>query len=272
MLTYLRRLIYFLRWIGQEDQIPLLDMTREQFDAFKSSREVPREMIEEFFAWKAHTPIPETPLVSVCIGTYNRARLLVERCLPSILEQTYSNLELLVVGEACTDETERLVTRIGDPRLKFTNLPNRGPYPDEPYRRWMVAGTVPFNHAMRQARGDFITHLDDDDRYPPDRLEKLVAFAQAHKCDFIWHPFWYEDGAGHWQLNPAKQFTMKQVTTSSVFYRSWFKRIEWDIDAHLLMEPGDWNRFRRIKYINPIAKRYPEPLLWHYREMRQKVR
>src|SRR5262249_53275659 len=158
------------------------------------------------------------------------------------------------------DETPEAVGKIDDSRVRFINLPERGTYPEDPMLRWMVAGTAPVNTALSLARGQFVTHLDDDDRYAPDRLEKLVAFAVSHRCDFVWHPFWVEDGLGRWTLHEAPQFDRGNVTTSSVFYRSWFTQIPWDINAHQLREPGDWNRFRRIKYIGPVMERYPEPL------------
>jgi chaperonin cofactor prefoldin len=241
----------------------------EQLDLLKSSLEVPQDLVEEFFEWKANTPIPARPLVTVAVATYNRARLLTERCIPSVFGQTYDNLELIVVGDGCTDETEEAVAEIRDPRLTFVNLLERGSYPADPMRRWMVAGTQALNKAMSMARGDFVTHLDDDDEYTPDRLEKLVEFAVENRCDFVWHPCWSEDQEGRWKLIEAPRFAHSQVTTSSVFYRSWFTNIEWNTDAHLLMEPGDWNRFRRIKFIGPVIMRYPEPLLKHYRQMNQ---
>lgn len=242
---------------------------RNDFDAFKSSFDVDPSLIDEFYEWKRQTPIPAQPLVSVCIATYNRGPLLVERSIASILNQTYTNLELIVVGDHCTDETEALVAQIRDPRLTFVNLPERGAYPQDPLRRWMVAGTVPMNHALRMAKGDYITHLDDDDEHLPERLEKLVTFAVAGKYDLVWHPFLLETQNGRWTRNHAPHFQFCDVTTSSVLYRSWLRRIEWDIDAHRLMEPGDWNRFRRIRYLNPQVARYPEPLLRHYREANQ---
>jgi len=243
---------------------------REEVDLFKSSLEVPFEWIAEFQEWKARHPIPERPLVSVCVATFNRARLLTERCVPSILGQTYRNLELIVVGDGCTDETEELIRGIRDPRLKFVNLPERGRYPADPLRRWMVAGTVPVNHAMSLARGDYVTHLDDDDEHLPDRLEKLLAFARAEQCDLVWHPFWFESAEGRWLLNESQEFAWTQVTTSAVFYRAWLTRMEWDVRAYRLMEPGDWNRFRRIKYLGAVCRRYPEPLLRHYQERNRK--
>jgi glycosyltransferase involved in cell wall biosynthesis len=241
----------------------------EQVDLLKSSLEVPQDLVEDFFEWKARTPIPSKPLVTVAVATYNRAQLLTERCIPSVLGQTYDNLELIVVGDGCTDETEEAMAEIRDPRLTFVNLPERGTYPADPIRRWMVAGTAAMNKAMSMARGDFVTHLDDDE-YMPDRLEKLVEFAIDNRSDFVWHPCWSEDIEGNWKLIEASRFAYTHVTTSSVFYRSWFTKIEWNIDAHLLMEPGDWNRFRKIKYIGPVIMRYPEPLLKHYRQMNQR--
>lgn len=242
----------------------------DQVDLVLCSLSVPEELIHEFHEWKARNPVPERPLVSVTVATYNRARLLTKRCIPSVLNQTYEGLELIVVGDGCFDETEEAVAKIQDPRLRFVNLPQRGSYPaDDPARKWMVAGTSALNEGLSMARGDYITHLDDDDEYLPDRLEKLVGLAVEKGCDLVWHPFWYEDGEGRWRINKSLKFARERVTTSSVLYRSWFKKIAWDVKAHLLLEPGDWNRFRRIKYVGPVSVRYPEPLLRHYRERSQ---
>ena len=238
-------------------------------DTLKSSLEVPQQIIDDFFDWKSRNPIPSRPLITVIVATYNRSRLLTERCIPSILGQTYGHFELIVVGDGCTDDTEELVSQIEDPRLKFRNLPERGQYPSDPRRRWMVAGTAPVNEALRLAQGDFITHLDDDDEYVLDRLEKLVKFTIDNQCDFVWHPFWREQDDGQWSINPAVEIAHGEITSGAVLYRGWFKKVPWKIDAYRLMEPGDWNRYRRIKYFDPVAMRYPEPLLRHYRERGQ---
>lgn len=249
----------------QQGLFHLLELT----DAMKSKAEVSDELVGQWRQWRQANPIPATPLVSVCVATYNRARLLTERCLPSILRQSYANFELIVVGDGCSDDTERRVLEINDPRIRFVNLAERGVYPDDLRRRWMVAGTTPVNHALKMARGYFVTHLDDDDEYLPARLERLVRFAQDNDADFVWHPFWTEQPGGDWELNASPQFAYCQMTTSSVFYRRWFTTIRWDIEAHKLQEPGDWNRFRKIKYLDPVALRFPDPLLRHYTEHNQ---
>jgi glycosyltransferase involved in cell wall biosynthesis len=186
-----------------------------------------------------------------------------------VLRQSYDRLELIVVGDGCTDETAAAVSRIRDDRLRFINLAQRGCYPEDPMLRWMVAGTPAMNQAMAMARGQYVTHLDDDDEYLPDRLEKLVRFAAEHECDFMWHPFWQEGPAGQWELREASSFSLGQITTSSVFYRAWLTRFRWNLEAYRLREPGDWNRFRRIKHLGLVSMRYPEPLLRHYRERSQ---
>jgi glycosyltransferase involved in cell wall biosynthesis len=208
----------------------------------------------------------DEPIVSVCVGTYNRAELVVNRCIKSILNQDYQNLEVIVVGDCCTDNTEVLISEIEDKRLQFFNLPQRGCYPSNPEWRWMVAGTVPFNEALKLAKGDFITHLDDDDEYLPDRIGKLVHFIQHGRYDCVWHPFWRETQQGKWQLKSGAHFRRNEVTTSSAFYHNWLKRIPWDLNAFKYNEPGDWNRFRKFKYIGAITAHFPEPLLRHFRE------
>ncbi len=248
---------------------------RNELDILKSRLDVPPELLDRFYPERNTDDYlsvyeKDTPLVTVCIATYNRAELLTERSIPSVLNQTYRNIELLVVGDCCTDDTAKLVNAISDPRLHFINLPERGRYPENPMHRWRVAGTVPMNHALSLARGDFITHLDDDDEFVADRIEKLVAFIQREKADLVWHPFWNERPSGRWILRKAQEFAGGKVTTSSIFYHRWFSAIPWDIEAYRNHEPGDWNRLRKFKYLGAQIARYPEPLLKHYCERKQK--
>jgi glycosyltransferase involved in cell wall biosynthesis len=208
------------------------------------------------------------PLVTVCIATYNRAELVTTRAIPSILAQDYQNLEVLVVGDACTDDTAERVARIGDSRVSFRNLPKRGNYPDNPDWRWMVAGSAAMNEGLRLAKGDFVTHLDDDDEHLPDRVSKLLAKIKSTRADLVWHPFMAERASG-WELIEAPHFQRKAVSTGSIFYHRWFARIHWDLTAYRLQETGDWNRMRRFKYIGAVVEREPAVLLRHFRERSQ---
>jgi glycosyltransferase involved in cell wall biosynthesis len=209
------------------------------------------------------------PLVTICIATYNRAQLLRERSLRSAMEQTHRNIEIIVVGDACTDETAEVMAQVTDLRVRFVNLAQRGDYPDDPRLRWMVAGTAPVNHALSIARGDFITHLDDDDEHAPERVEQLLSFIRETRADLVFHPYRYELDNGEWLINDAEYFDLGQVTSSSIFYHHCLRRIPWDPNAYRYLEPGDWNRLRKIAFLGAKALRHPNVLLSHYREHNQ---
>lgn len=254
-----------------EDKIEILNT---DLDALRSRIDVGDDLFEKYQKERSTEEYRkvyeiENPLITVCIATYNRGRILVERSLKSVLEQTYKNFEVIVVGDCCTDNTEELMASIKDKRVRFVNLPERGKYPEDPKLRWMVAGTATINHALSLAKGDFITHLDDDDEYLPDRIERLVNFIKMTKADLVWHPFWHEAAASKWRLHRAEHFKKSQITTSCVFYHRWFRCIPWDINAYKYLEPGDWNRFRKIRYLGASLMRFNEPLLKHYAEKNQ---
>lgn len=251
-----------------------LDLMRRQLDALKSRNDLDDASVERFHSERAsdayQSVYHETePLVSVCVATYNRGRLLVDRCLRSILAQDYRNLEVIVVGDCCNDDTAALLAGLDDRRIEYVNLPERGRYPDDPMLRWMVAGTTPINHALNMASGAFITHLDDDDEFTPDRIGKLLSFIQETKADLVWHPFDFQTPEMQWRTNRAESFALGQVTTSSIFYHNWLTNIPWDIEAYKYYEPGDWNRFRKIQFLGATVVRFPEILLKHYRERSQ---
>jgi glycosyltransferase involved in cell wall biosynthesis len=127
----------------------------------------------------------ETPLVSVVIPTYNRGQLLAERTLPSVIAQTYQHFEVLVVGDQCTDNTGELIARIGDDRIRFVNLPERGNYPQDMLHLWQVAGAHPLNYAFQNVQGRWIAQLDDDEVFTPDHIEVLLHHAKAHNCEIV---------------------------------------------------------------------------------------
>ena len=134
----------------------------------------------------AYTGPEESPLVTVHIPTFNRAQLLVERAVPSVLSQTYKNLELIVVGNHCTDNTAELLSRIDDPRLRFHNLPLRKHrHQDDIEIEWLVGGLEPNNKGLELACGQWIAWLGDDDIWTPDHIETLLGFAQQGRYEFV---------------------------------------------------------------------------------------
>lgn len=103
------------------------------------------------------------PLVTVIIATYNRSEVL-RHALRSVLDQSYGNLEVIVAGDACTDDSEDVVKSFGDPRVRWLNLEeNSG----------NQAG--PTNAGLDVARGELIAYLNHDDLWRRDHVALLVA-------------------------------------------------------------------------------------------------
>jgi len=101
-------------------------------------------------------------LVSVIIPTYNRQDFIAES-INSVLVQTYTNLEILVVDDGSTDNTRSIIENISDSRLHYIYQPNRG-------------RSNARNHALSRATGKFITFLDSDDLYLPNKIELQVNY------------------------------------------------------------------------------------------------
>ncbi|MEK6805806.1 MAG: glycosyltransferase family A protein [Pseudomonadota bacterium] len=108
----------------------------------------------------------EGPLVTVVMPTHNRARLL-RRAIISILTQSYRNLELIVVDDASTDDTNETVRAFADPRLRYIRLDHN--------RRAAAARNI----GIREAKGELIAFQDDDDIWMPQKLAIQVAALQA---------------------------------------------------------------------------------------------
>ena len=211
----------------------------------------------------------KNPLVSIVVATFNRSHLMSQRCLPSLLRQTYSNLQIVIVGDGCSDNTEEVLNRFTDSRIQFRNLPQNGPYPSSSEERWMVAGTHAMNKGLELCEGSFIAHLDDDDESSPERIERMLRQAQKERSEFLWHRFLSETPDGLWRSLGSEKATLGQITTGSVFYHRFFRKIPWDPEAYRLWEPGDWNRFRKILFLKPKCSFVDECLTIHHREQNQ---
>ncbi len=118
----------------------------------------------------------EKPLISVIVPVYNVGDYL-ERCMDSVLSQTYPNFEVVLVDDASTDQSSAVCNACAarDSRVRAVRLSqNRGP-------------SAARNEGIRRARGAYISFVDADDRVEPDLLEKLYeslvqAGAEVSAC------------------------------------------------------------------------------------------
>ena len=115
----------------------------------------------------AKAPGSKTP-VSILLPAYNAAQY-VEDAVVSTLRQTHREFELLLIDDGSTDGTSEILARLAatDSRIRLISQPNMG----------MGAS---LNAAAEEARYDWLVRMDADDVMPPNRLERQLAFLEAH--------------------------------------------------------------------------------------------
>lgn len=144
----------------------------------------------------------DTPLVSAIIPTKDRPEML-SRALQSIIDQTYHPIEIIVVDDGSTDQTETVVKGF-EADVKY--MRNEQP---------MGAATAR-NRGVEAANGKFIAGLDDDDEWHPERIERLVkAYDSSFSCVTSDVRFRYQRRAAAWSkpeiITPDDLFYSNQV-------------------------------------------------------------
>lgn len=109
--------------------------------------------------------------ISVIVAVYNTEKYL-DRCIESLLNQTYKNIELVIVEDCSTDSSRKLLKKYKENKnIKvFYNRKNRG----LSYSR---------NYGLKKSTGDFIGYIDSDDYVEPDYYEKLMSSIKDNKSD-----------------------------------------------------------------------------------------
>ena len=110
--------------------------------------------------------------VSIIMPSYNTGKYIADS-IESVLKQTYSDWELLIVDDCSTDETDKIVEPyLSDKRIKYLkNEKNSG-------------AAVSRNRALREAKGKWIAFLDSDDLWMSDKLEKQISFMEKNGYHF----------------------------------------------------------------------------------------
>ena len=110
--------------------------------------------------------------ISVIMAVYNREKT-VDKAIQSILDQTYTNWELIIVDDCSTDNTDEVMAEfLSDSRIVYMkNKTNSG-------------AAVSRNRALQVAKGKWIAFLDSDDLWHPEKLEKQISFMEDNQYDF----------------------------------------------------------------------------------------
>jgi len=186
---------------------------------------------------KEYDIVDTNPFISVYVPTYNRSSLLVNRAIKSVLAQTYTNFEFIIVGDSCTDDTEEIVKNINDTRIKFYNIPVRDyRYPPTSKNHWFAGPVVASNIAldMVSSKSKWIARIDDDDIWTNDHLKKLLDYALKNNYEFV-SSYSYEIRYGKEIINKGdfldKNEKVKIGGTQTWLYRSYLKFFKYNIDC-----------------------------------------
>lgn len=188
------------------------------------------------------SPIP--PLVSIVLPVKNGAQYIGD-AIDSLLAQTFSDFELIVIDDGSTDQTSQIVKGYKDSRISLVSQENQG-----------VAKAA--NRGFALAKGKYITRHDHDDISLPTRIEKQVQFLDAHpECGMVgsWAKIWNsETPTNKWHCHPtspgeiafALLFNAPFVNASCLFRR---EVLEWSrgySEDESRIPPEDYEFFSRI--------------------------
>lgn len=151
-------------------------------------------------------------LISIIMAAYNTEKT-IEQAINSVLSQTYTNFELLVVNDCSTDRTAELVKSIAakDSRVRLiSNVKNSG----VSYTR---------KHGLEEAKGSWIAILDSDDAWAPEKLEKQIDLQRRTNADLLFTSSAFMDSEGHpidWYLRAPSEVTYRQLLKQNVLSNS----------------------------------------------------
>lgn len=177
------------------------------------------------------------PDISIVTATYNRSNVL-RHAIGSVLRQSCTDWELIVVSDGCTDDTASVVASFADPRIRFVHLPhNHGEQ------------SVPNNEGVRHASGRLLAFLNHDDLWFSDHLATLAGALERTGADLAYGLSARIDADGHphlWGNSPGGRYEAWHPVPASIWLmrRDLFARVgPWTSAAALWDAPSqDWLR------------------------------
>lgn len=143
--------------------------------------------------------------VSVIIPMYNSSKYIVE-CVNSVINQTYKNLEIILVDDKSNDSTLKKVNRIKDKRIKIIKLKKN------------VGAAEARNKGIEASTGDYICFLDSDDYWKLDKVEKQVKFIRDKV--FIYSEYQYLRKNHTHIARVPESLTYKELLKNSAIFTS----------------------------------------------------
>lgn len=189
-------------------------------------------------------PCPRVPRVSVVLPTRDRAGLL-PRAVGSVLAQTWTDLELLIVDDHSVDATPARIAAFADPRVRALRHDRPG------------GQSRALNTGIRAARGAYLAFIDDDDEWLPVKLAAQVAVLDAAAPDVALVYGWrrvVDDATG--RVLPASRKTLRgDVFEQALAYDMPLPPSSWLLRAEALHDVGGFDETLRVaKDVDFVAR------------------
>lgn len=214
------------------------------------------------------------PLVSIIIPNYNRAELIGET-LNSIIAQTYTNWECIIVDDGSTDDSAKVITGYSqkDQRIKLYNRPKTKPKGANACR----------NYGLELSKGAYINWFDSDDLMHPDKLKlQLQGLQSTSKLYSVCQSLVFKETIDNiiglksptiTSKNPFEDYLTKQIiwlTAAPIFSRKFLVENNYSFDERL-MAGQEWELFTRIMYQYRDYYAIEQPPLVYLREHEKRI-
>lgn len=172
------------------------------------------------------------PLVSICIPAYN-AELYISETLVSLLKQSYTNLEIIIVDDHSTDSTVHCINRFADHRIKLLKATKQ-------------YATAARNQALAYAKGEYVIFLDADDLFSQDFITNQLSVLNGSKTDTVISNW------GRFEKDIANVVEDPHTIKKPLSFREWIIYY-WTLNRHntppgrvmipmeILRKSGNWN-------------------------------
>ena len=168
---------------------------------------------------------------SIITPAYN-CQNTVEKCIRSVIQQSYENYEMIVINDGSTDNTVEIVKNviIDVPKIQLYNQENKG-------------ASMARNYGLSLAKGDYIVFLDSDDYLEPDFLSVLNNAIQNHKTDIYFYGFNMVDDSGQIIKRKIPKIvsndfddTIISLKTNDMFGYTWIKAFKREVIQGVLFD------------------------------------
>jgi len=210
----------------------------------------------------------DTKKISIIIPIYN-AQLYIEETIKSLINQTFKNIEIILVNDGSTDNTKRICKKYAnqDERIIIINRENEG----QAYAR---------NAGMKIAKGDYIMFLDSDDLFELDSCEYMYNIIENTKADYVIGNYQMMDADGTKWDKPAFDtekyhqikldkndfkksfFVMNSTTWNKIYRKEFLDKNEIKFEK---MSPSEDDYFTSLCYIKATLGIYTPKVMYWYR-------